>query len=146
MFHAGGSVCTLYAFCKWHCHLSGKIRILAHIFKISSTKGTSLNIYTWCQNHVFSASTGFLPKNSSGLIGEIMVPGCCQRTVAWQIGNIIVCISDYPPLCILEIVSYTHGIIRHYKLQDSKTLHTAIMKQADPMDYADFLVQSQSGY
>ncbi len=130
MFHAGGSVCTLYAFCKWHCHLSGKIRILAHIFKISSTKGTSLNIYTWCQNHVFSASTAssqeqFRPHRRDH--GSRLLPTHC-------------CLADRKhnrlyfrlPSTVHSRNRFVHPwIIRHYKLRIPRRSHRHYEK-ADP--------------
>ena len=145
MLHAGCSICTLHALHQRHGHFSGKIRIFTHIFEISSAKGTSLDVHTWCKNHIFSTAACFLAQNCSGFIGKIPVPGCCQGAVARQIGNIIIGIADYHPVGILEIVAHAHWAVRHYQFRDSKALYASVVKQASSMDHADFLLQGQPG-
>ena len=123
MLDAGCHIGFLNALNQRYRQFSRQIRILTHIFKVSSAEGTSFDIDPRCQDHILAPASGLLPQYPARLTGNLPVPGGGKGTVAGQIGYIVIAVSDCLPCIIFKLMPYSHGTVRHFHCRDPQPFH-----------------------
>ena len=140
MLHTGSHIRFLNTLYHGYGHFLHQIRVLTHIFKITSTQWVTLDINTRCQNHILAAASCFLAKHLTALVSTLRIPGSRHCTITGQIGYEVIGQVDREPTVPRELITNPHRSIRGHQTGDSLVLHTTTAKKLKAMKHIRFLL------
>ena len=143
MLYARRNIRLLDSLHHRHDQFRDQIRVLTHIFKISSTERAPLDIDSRGENHVFASSSCLLAQHSALLTRKLAVPGRCHRAVTREIAYKIICRTCISPLIVRKFRTHAHRTVREKERRYGKPLHPLGAEQPRAVDHSDLFFQCQ---
>ena len=126
MFHTGRYILRLQCLDVGNCHLGHKEGIFAQVFKVSSAKRRTDDVYSRTKQDIFFSESRLFSQNNAALVSQRTVPTCSQGRPGRETGGRIV-----GPSCIIPVVQVHLGPYSMWSVGESQSWNSQSFHSID---------------
>ena len=120
-----------------YAHHTGQIRVLAHIFKITTVHRSTVDVDAGAQQHILFTIARFLTDGLAILCRHVRIPGSGQTSQSRESGNAVIGPVGISPVIPVDFGTDTVRAVAHPKLGNAEPRNTRT---------AEFTLRMAKGY